>query len=727
MQTLGGLSGPKNAFNLNAKSNTSLSNAHLVHYSSRRHGFSKSITSWRHAINASIQEAPALPSSGTKKSSSGHSALLQGLGDVGDVPPALMPWLLRLSHVSCRVDGGDSAAALQDAARGILTWKAALERGLVPDDSTLLQLTAEKDSFVAGLDPQSLVWPAEPLRAVSIRRLSTLGVARFAAKYPAVRDALLKGLMEIIVKHYKTVLGEVDVEDRAVDGDGNVFKTAKELMEEEAARRGIDVAEVSGRRNPNILPSAGTQQGSSSSTTSTTTVQQQQREQEEAEAAALLAEEQATWTPERRSAEELVSTLVSQWEKPIAALDRAGRAFDGLEALLGGGMFELGGGIWNRRGWADMDKLREKLEDVRELRDLVRSLGRGGGWGPLRRAPVQRLEMKGRPGLLRTTLEAQETRGLTRSDDISRLLPSEAAMLARGRQVRQAKLLFYARLAEKGLSTYERDGWGEFPTDINIERREIRPTADRGPILLCVDTSGSMRGPRETVAKALALECMRAAKAQERGCYVFAFSGPQEVRELELNMDAKSVNNLLDFLEKTFNGGSDFNAPVQRCLDRLTDAKWANSDILLVSDGELRQPGGDVMRKLSGAKDKLALRVHGLILGSPEKKRADPAVLRGLCSHILPKSGKLETLIHEFDSWPSVMQDRGMKFDWDDAVGDAARREAGLRLEKLRNAEMKRRRSVGKGRSDAGSKIGGKDKAAKQAVRMPGKNTTSFE
>ncbi len=36
----------------------------------------------------------------------------------------------------------------------------------------------------------------------------------------------------------------------------------------------------------------------------------------------------------------------------------------------------------------------------------------------------------------------------------------------------------------------------------------------RGPILLCVDTSGSMRGARETVAKALALECMRAAKAQ---------------------------------------------------------------------------------------------------------------------------------------------------------------------------------------------------------------------
>ena len=123
---------------------------------------------------------------------------------------------------------------------------------------------------------------------------------------------------------------------------------------------------------------------------------------------------------------------------------------------------------------------------------------------------------------------------------------------------------------------------------------------------------------------------------QERGCFVFAFAGPQEVRELELGTDMASVNNLLGFLEKVgtsetnaghntlacalcmdvislrggytdvppvcqvFNGGSDFNEPVRRCLDRLHTAAWANSDILLVSDGELRQPGVEIMRKLAG-------------------------------------------------------------------------------------------------------------------------------
>eukprot|EP00887_Chlorella_sp_A99_P000547 scaffold17.g547.t1 len=639
--------------------------------------------------------APPRPAIDSKRPAEGHTALLQGLGEVGDVSPSHMPWLLRLAHVKSTHSGGDSAAALQESARGLLLWKAALERGLVLDDATIAQLTHERDSFVAGQEVAALRWPEEPLRGVLVRGLSRLGVARFAAKYPAVLDALLRGLLELVCKYHKAVAGEVDVEQRETDTYGN---TAAELRAEEIARRGQLASSANVVRPPPGAAAAAQQAGAADSET----------EEEEEE------DGRADWSIERRTAEELVAALVQQWRKPIDTLSKAGKAFEGLESLLGGAGFDLGGSIWGRKGWADMDNMRQKLEDVKELRDLVRSLGRGGGWGPLRRAPIQYLDMKGRPGLLRTVLEAQasaaalgggqprgaatrpgrprvrpgglscppahaagsgrmlrsrratlppsrrpqETRGLTRSDDISRLLPSEAATLARGRQartaaraatpppprpcgarpllVRQSKLLFYAKLAEKALQCYERDGWGEFPTQIIPERREVRPTADRGPILLCVDTSGSMRGAREVVAKALALECMRAAKAQERGCYVFAFAGPQEVRELELNMDVRSVNNLLDFLEKTFNGGSDFNAPVQRCLNRLTDAKWANSDILLASS----------------------------------------------C-----------------------------------APGNAARREAGLRLERMRQAEIKRRRLEQRGDKKANAK----------AVRMPGKDAASFD
>ena len=55
-----------------------------------------------------------------------------------------------------------------------------------------------------------------------------------------------------------------------------------------------------------------------------------------------------------------------------------------------------------------------------------------------------------------------------------------------------------------------------------------------------------------------------------------------QVQELELGTDMKSVNNLLTFLEKVFNGGSDFNEPIRRSLSRLTDSICSYSDILLV-------------------------------------------------------------------------------------------------------------------------------------------------
>ena len=113
--------------------------------------------------------APPRPAIDSKRPVEGHTALLQGLGEVGDVAPTHMPWLLRLAHVKSKVTGGDSAAALQESARGLLLWKAALERGLVLDDATIGQLAAERDSFVAGQEVEGLRWPEEPLRQVLVR------------------------------------------------------------------------------------------------------------------------------------------------------------------------------------------------------------------------------------------------------------------------------------------------------------------------------------------------------------------------------------------------------------------------------------------------------------------------------------------------------------------------------------------------------------------------------
>ena len=122
-----------------------------------------------------------------------------------------------------------------------------------------------------------------------------------------------------------------------------------------------------------------------------------------------------------------------------------------------------------------------------------------------------------------------------------------------------------------------------------------------------------------------------------------------------------------------------------------------------------------------------------------------------------------QVLVHEFSDWASVQADRSFQFDWDDALGNNARRDAGLRLEKLRQvcgggggggacvhanagggtharnplphasppparppqAEIKRlraeTRSKNVGVSDA------EKRSAAKAVRMPGRDASSFD
>lgn len=105
-------------------------------------------------------------------------------------------------------------------------------------------------------------------------------------------------------------------------------------------------------------------------------------------------------------------------------------------------------------------------------------------------------------------------------------------------------------------------------------------------------------------------------------------------------------------------------------------------------------------------------------MGSPEVKKADPAVLRSLCSGILP-NGRTEILVTEFEGWASVKSRADMQFDWDDAIGNARRRAAGLKAEALRKGESMRRKKDTKGQKRApqqGAKKGRPEK--RKAIKL---------
>lgn len=201
-----------------------------------------------------------------------------------------------------------------------------------------------------------------------------------------------------------------------------------------------------------------------------------------------------------------------------------------------------------------------------------------------------------------------------------------------------ARMLHRVRRAERALLSYERLGWLDGVPARPTGRFEVRPAAELGPIILCLDTSGSMRGAREVVAKALALECLRGAHRQRRRCYLYAFSGPEQVQELELGVDADSLARLLDFLAGSFNGGTDVDAPLQRSLERLERDEWQQADVLMVTDGEVAPPSDDLLAALSRAKAELGLEVHGLVVSSQKSE-----AMERLC-----------TRVHTFKSWSAI-------------------------------------------------------------------------
>ena len=108
-----------------------------------------------------------------------------------------------------------------------------------------------------------------------------------------------------------------------------------------------------------------------------------------------------------------------------------------------------------------------------------------------------------------------------------------------------------------------------------------------GPLIVCLDTSGSMMGERELWSKALVVECVRQAHRQKRLCYLYAFSGPGDLQELELDMSPRGLNEVMDFLQNSFGGGTCLEDALKAAAERLQLESYASADLLVVTDGEL--------------------------------------------------------------------------------------------------------------------------------------------
>lgn len=281
-------------------------------------------------------------------------------------------------------------------------------------------------------------------------------------------------------------------------------------------------------------------------------------------------------------------------------------------------------GLLRSSGWQEVLRLSHILKSLPELAALIERLGRAReteAAAPETPRPI-RLETRAEaPGPQARVMPpvAGETRGIQRSDQLARMLPAEAILLRHPR----LRLVWHSKRAEQALLSYETQGPVEMPLPSSLPQPLTVPglepgrRRENGPLLVCVDTSGSMQGGAETVAKAVVLEAMRLGHAQGRPCHVFAFGGPGEVIDLELGFDSQGLTRLTQFLAQGFRGGTDICGPLEKALAKLEQGRWRQADLLLASDGQFGATP-QLVQRLEAAKQHLGLRVQGVLLGDRE-------------------------------------------------------------------------------------------------------------
>lgn len=240
------------------------------------------------------------------------------------------------------------------------------------------------------------------------------------------------------------------------------------------------------------------------------------------------------------------------------------------------------------------DKLRlaDRLARSAKLADLVAMAGR-----------VRRIALQKRASVIRETREAIV--GVTVGDDLARALPNELVLLA----APATRPLFFRKLVEGQLLQHERQG----------EER-----LGGGPIVICLDGSGSMAGGKEVWSKAVMLAYLAIAERECRDVLVCQFgeAGQQRVFELLYRTAPREVTRerVLDAVECFLDaGGTDLEGPLRWAASKIRPAAgaFARADVVALTDAETSFTPA-FLDWWHRERERLDFHTFGVLIGTPE-------------------------------------------------------------------------------------------------------------
>ena len=274
-----------------------------------------------------------------------------------------------------------------------------------------------------------------------------------------------------------------------------------------------------------------------------------------------------------------------------------------------GRLWDMSKGVWQKTGFDIVRKYAELLKQDKSLLELAELLGR---YRQSEKEYEEELfeEIEIKQDWKIEHAHKSEVIGVWESDDLSALLPSETALLANP----ATEPLFYKKYAEKKLMTFDYQNRSKSTIEEKKEgTRQKAKEEDKGPIIICVDTSGSMQGVPEQVAKVLCFAILKVAMRDNRKCYLISFS--TTIQALDLTNLTHSLDKLIEFLSHSFRGGTDATPAIKEAVKMLNTNDYQKSDVLLVSDFVMPTFDDELEEEVQEAKENKT-RFHSLTIGS---------------------------------------------------------------------------------------------------------------
>lgn len=259
--------------------------------------------------------------------------------------------------------------------------------------------------------------------------------------------------------------------------------------------------------------------------------------------------------------------------------------------------------VWGNADTSRRERILRRFRKYPQLEEIVRIIGRAE---PRSEELKDDTVIRYAPGFVMPSVRAAEKEEIREGDDIGSMLPSETAILSDP----DTELLFYYKLVTKRLGVFANRPEDNLPS--RTERKQVpKPRLEKGPMIVSIDTSGSMYGEPVNIAIAIVLQLVRLARKQKRNCFLISFA----VRAQSIDLaDMRNADRLEEFLKGGFTGGTSLNAMCEVSLDTLKSRNYSMADVLIISDFEVNYPTKRILDRIGEEKRK-GTRFYGLCIG----------------------------------------------------------------------------------------------------------------